>query len=152
MSTWLFQQKFDHFVCFESLWAESALSPAEKKWHFGFVVAKMSSFKFYYLWLKKSITKINAFLAFSEVMASFEKVLRSFGDIVDKFTWGSYWTEIASLKLGNLGCCWAIDLSPGLFPKSGTSLATYFLLRSQFRCSSSFSSTLSLAMSLYVQG
>ena len=39
-----FYQKFDHFVCFDLLWAESAVSPAEKKWHFGFVVAKISIF------------------------------------------------------------------------------------------------------------
>ena len=40
----IFHQKFDHFVCFDLIWAESAVSPAEKKWHFGFVVAKMSNF------------------------------------------------------------------------------------------------------------
>jgi hypothetical protein len=42
--------------------------------------------KVYYLWLKKSVTKINAFLVISELMASFGKVLRSFGDIGKKIT------------------------------------------------------------------
>ena len=36
--------------------------------------------------IKKSITKINAFLVISELMVSFGKVLRSFGDIGKKFT------------------------------------------------------------------
>jgi hypothetical protein len=42
--------------------------------------------KVYYLWLKKSVTKINAFLVISELMASFGKVLRCFGDIGKKIT------------------------------------------------------------------
>ena len=36
--------------------------------------------------VKKSVTKINTFLVISELMASFGKVLRSFGDIGKKFT------------------------------------------------------------------
>ena len=44
--TWLFLKFFGCFFCFDLLWswAESAVSPAENKWYFGFVVAKMSIF------------------------------------------------------------------------------------------------------------
>ena len=42
---------------------------------------KCQFFKVYYLWLKKSITKVNVLLVIGELMASFGKVLRSFGDI-----------------------------------------------------------------------
>ena len=47
---------------------------------------KCQFFKVYYLWLKKSITKINAFHVISELMASFRKVLRSFGIMRKKCT------------------------------------------------------------------
>ena len=62
---------------FTLCWAESAVSAVEKKWHFGFIVAKMSIFKVYFLWLKKSDAKMNLFLVISDLMASFKKVFRS---------------------------------------------------------------------------
>ena len=69
---------FDHFVRFDLLWAESAVSPAEKS---GNNVNFLKS-------LMKSITKINAFLVITELMAWLGKVLRSLGDIGKKITIG----------------------------------------------------------------
>ena len=45
--TWLFQKCFGCFFCFDLLWswAESAVSPAEKKCYFGFDLAKNVNFK-----------------------------------------------------------------------------------------------------------
>ena len=46
-----------------------------------FLWQKCQFFRVYFLLLKNSITKINAFLVISELMAPLGKVLRSFGDI-----------------------------------------------------------------------
>ena len=45
--TWLFHKFFGCFFCFDLLWswAESAVSPAEKKCYFGFGMAKSVNFK-----------------------------------------------------------------------------------------------------------
>jgi len=44
--TWLFHKFFDYFFCFDLLWswAESAVSPAEKKCYFGFDSGKKCEF------------------------------------------------------------------------------------------------------------
>ena len=52
MSTWLFHKKFDFLFCFDLLallsweYCKYSCTAAKKKWHFGFVEAKMSN-----LWL-----------------------------------------------------------------------------------------------------
>ena len=54
--------------------------------------------------IKKSITKINAFLVISELMASFGKVLRSFG-IIGKKNTAMYQTIFILISLDKLLLC-----------------------------------------------
>ena len=75
MWTWLFHKNFDHFVWFDLLCAELRVLWVQQKRRDILVLLwrKCQIFEFYYLWLKKFDTKINATLVISELMASVHK-------------------------------------------------------------------------------
>ena len=83
----LFRMSFNHeemFVWNASIWVHG---PCWKEVTFWFCYGKNVNFLKSIIcdWLKKSDTKINLFLVIIDLMASFRKALRSFGDIPEQF-------------------------------------------------------------------